>query len=277
MSGHSKWATTKRRKGAVDQKRGHVFTKLANAITVAVRKGGVDSEMNFSLRLAIDRAKAANMPKENIERAIKRGSGDLAGEHLEEVAYEGFGPGKVALIIECLTPNKNRTVSEIKHILEKHGGALAGPGAVMWMFEKRGVINVAPTFRSDSKNVAPTFRSDSKNVAPTFRSDQSGLKTGVTTNLDDLELKLIDAGADDIIEEGEEEIDVYTKPENLQKVKENLEKEAPNWGIKIESAGQELVAKEKIKVTDEINEKLEKLFEELEEHQEVSEYYTNLA
>lgn len=244
MSGHSKWATTKRRKGAVDQKRSNVFTKLTNGITVAARKGGSDPAMNFSLRLAIDRAKEANMPKENIERAIKRGSGELAGEYLEEVAYEGFGPGKIAIIIECLTPNKNRTVSEIKHILEKHGGALAGPGAVAWMFEKKGVITIN--------------------------------KKLLTINKDALELKIIDVGVDDI-EEDEEEIVVYTKPENLEKVKENLDKEAVDWGIKIESANQELVAREKVEVADEINEKLNALFEELEEQQEVSEYYTNLA
>lgn len=244
MSGHSKWTQIKHKKGTADQKRGNLFTKLGNAITVAARQAGGDVEVNFSLRLAVDKAKAFNMPKENIERAIKRGTGELAGEKLEEVTYEGFGPGKVALVIECLTPNKNRTVSEIKHILEKQGGTLAGPGAVRWMFEKRGVITIN--------------------------------KKQLTINKDEVELKLIDAGADDI-EEGEEEIVLYAKSENLQKVKENLEKEAEGWDIEINSAGLELVAKEKIEVTDEINEKLEKLFEELDEHQEVSSYYTNLS
>jgi len=135
MSGHSKWATTKHKKEAIDKKRGALFTKLGNAITIAARQGS-DLETNFSLRLAIDRAKAANMPKENIERAIKRGAGEIEGAQLEEIIYEGFGPGKISIIIETLTDNKNRTVSEIKHILDKSGGTMAGQGSVMWMFER---------------------------------------------------------------------------------------------------------------------------------------------
>jgi len=235
MSGHSKWATTKRKKFAVDAKRSSVFTKLANNVTVAARHGGGDPEMNFRLRLAIERAKAASMPKENIERAIKRGLGELDGQHLEEVVYEGYGPGQVAILVECLTDNRNRTHGEIKKIFESFGGTLAGQGSVAWQFEKKGVIVIA-----DAK---PT---------------------------EEVELKIIDAGADDFNLTVEEMV-VYTKPEDLQKVKENLEKEK----FKIEAANLEYVAKEKINLTEEEEEALAKLIEALEEQNEVNEYYLN--
>ncbi len=136
MSGHSKWSKIKHKKGAADAKRGAVFTKLGNAVTLAARQGGGDPEMNFSLRLAIDKAKAGNVPKENIDRAIKRGTGELGGANLEEIIYEGFGPNNIPIIIQTLTDNRNRTVAEIKHILEKSGGTMAGPNSVSWMFEK---------------------------------------------------------------------------------------------------------------------------------------------
>lgn len=254
MSGHSKWAQIKHKKGAADQKRGSLFSKLTNTITVAARRSGGDPDMNFKLRLTIDKARQANMPKENIERAIKRGTGELASVNLEEITYEGFGPGKVAIIIECLTDNKNRTAAEIKHILGKHGGLIAGPGAVAWMFKKYGVITIS---------VAPTFRSE--------RSDQLGPKTSATSNLEELELKLIEWGASDI-KVNNDRILVYTKPEDLQKVKENLDKE----NIPVESAEIEFVAKEKVEVGNEMKEKLKKLFEELDENDGVSNYYTNL-
>lgn len=146
MSGHSKWAKIKHKKGVADAKRGAIFTKLGNAATIAARQGGGDPEINFSLRLAIDKAKAGNVPKDNIERAIKRGTGELGGVNLEEITYEGFGPNKIPIIIECLTDNKNRTVAEIKHILDKNGGSLSGQGSVMWMFErnKSAEIKFAP-------------------------------------------------------------------------------------------------------------------------------------
>ena len=150
MSGHSKWNSIKHKKGAADAKRGALFTKLGHAITIATRSGGNDPEMNFSLRLAIDKAKTSNMPKENIERSIKRGAGELGNATLEEITYEGFLPAVVQQncgtkegcpsiipsIIQVLTDNKNRAVSEIKNILEKSGGSIAGPGAVMWMFDR---------------------------------------------------------------------------------------------------------------------------------------------
>ncbi len=236
MSGHSKWSKIKHKKGAADQKRGANFTKLGNAITVAAKKGG-DPEMNFSLRIAIDKAKSGNLPKDNIERAIKRGTGELGGAQLEENTYEGFGPGKIGIIIETLTDNKNRTVAEVKHTLDKSGGSLSGPGAVMWMFNRLGVLITN--------------------------------KEGV--DKDELELKAIDAGAEDI-EDDEEEMTIYTKPEELQKVKENLEKE----NIKIESAEIEFIAKEKKETTDELDEKLEKFFDILDENGDITNYYTNI-
>ena len=186
MSGHSKWATTKRAKAAVDAKRGKQFTKLANAITVAAREGGGSIEANPRLRSAVDSARAASMPKENIERAIKRGTGELAGEIIESVVYEGFAPGGSAVIVEALTDNRNRTAQTIKSIFQKHGGSLAGPGAVAWMFDRRGVIHA--------------------------------LKSP-DTSLD--ELALIEMGADDILPVDDEYI-LLVSPDKLIALKETL-------------------------------------------------------
>ena len=140
MSGHSKWSTIKRKKGALDAKRGRIFTNIIREIITSTRIGGKDISSNPRLRLAIDEAKAANMPKENIERAMKKGAGELEGETYEEIIYEGYGPAGVALLIETLTDNRNRTVSEVRHALSRHGGSLGESGCVMWMFNKKGVI-----------------------------------------------------------------------------------------------------------------------------------------
>lgn len=140
MSGHSKWASIKHKKGAMDAKRGKIFTRLIKEITVAARLGGGDAEGNPRLRTAILAAKAENMPKDNIERAIKKGTGELEGVSYEEANYEAYGPGGVAVLIDCLTDNKNRTVADIKHICDRHAGRLGEPGCVSWMFEKKGVI-----------------------------------------------------------------------------------------------------------------------------------------
>jgi len=142
MSGHSKWATIKRKKGKADAERGRVFTKLIKEIVVAARDGGGDLEANPSLRTIVDKAKAANMPNDNIDRAIKRGTGELEGVTYEEQVYEGYGPGGVAMMIESLTDNKNRTVSELRNMFSKHGGNLAENGAVAWLFESKGLITV---------------------------------------------------------------------------------------------------------------------------------------
>jgi YebC/PmpR family DNA-binding regulatory protein len=144
MSGHSKWKTIKHKKEATDAKRGKMFTRLTREITIAAKEGGGDIETNFSLRLAVDKAKGANMPKENIDRAIKRGTGELKGEDLVEVVYEGYAPHGVGLLIEVLTDNRNRTVAEIRHALSRNGGTMADAGAVSWQFERKGYIGVAP-------------------------------------------------------------------------------------------------------------------------------------
>lgn len=238
MSGHSKWAQIKRQKATTDKKRGNLFTKLGNAITVAARQGGEDPDSNFKLRLAIEKAKAANMPNENIERAIKRGMGELEGVTLEEIIYECFGPGGMAIVVESTTDNKNRTTSSLRSILSKYQGNLGGSGSVMWMFDKKGVVRI--------------------------------LKSKVA-NKDELTLKLIDAGVEDIIEE-EEGFTIYTKIDDLPKIKEFIEKE----NITPESAEIELVSQNKIKIKDEsIKKKINQLFEELEADDDINNYFTN--
>ncbi len=233
MSGHSKWATTKRAKGAADAKRGAIFTKLANAITVAAKLGGGDPTSNFKLRLSIDQAKAANMPKDNIERAIKKGTGELSGGAIESIIYEGFGPDKIALIIEALTDNRNRTSSSIKHLLNKYGGSLGGPGSVSWLFELRGIIQLG---KIDEK----------------------------------LELELIDLGVFDI-QKNENDILLYTEVNSLKKIKEFLEEK----NIKVEHAEIEQVAKEKKLINQESKERIQKLFNELDENEDINDFYTN--
>lgn len=183
MSGHSKWAKIHRGKAVEDAKRGAVFTKLGNNIAIAAR-GGENPDMNFSLRLAIDRAKAANMPMNNIQRAIDRGSGKLGGEQIQEVMYEGYGPGGSAIIVECATDNINRTYPEVRNAFTKHGGSIAEKGAVLFQFDQKGVIQVKG----------------------------SG---------EDLLLEVLDAGADDA-EEDEGEITVYTDSKKLAEVRDSL-------------------------------------------------------
>lgn len=142
MAGHNKWSSIKHRKGAQDAKRGKIFTRIAKEITIAAREGGGDPEFNASLRLAIDKGKAANMPKDNIERAVKRGTGELEGGQLEEIVYEGYGPHGVGMIIECVTDNRNRSVAEVRSTLTKNGGNMATSGAVAWQFVRKGFIMV---------------------------------------------------------------------------------------------------------------------------------------
>lgn len=195
MSGHSKWSQIKRQKGTTDIRRGQLFTKAANAITIAVRAGGgiTDPESNFRLRLAIEKARAANMPKENIQRAIERGKGiGERGQELEEVVYEGFGPGGISVIVECVTDNKQRTLSEIKNVFDKSGGTLGQPGSVSYQFKQVGQI----TIKKDNKS------------------------------LDEILVVAADSGAQDIEEvpQAGEEVLIYTDSSSLQKVKEFLDK-----------------------------------------------------
>ncbi len=183
MSGHSKWETIKRQKGANDAKRGAIFTKLGNAIAIAARSGA-DPDMNFALRMAIDKAKAANVPNANIQKAIDRGSGKLGGDQIQEILYEGYGPGGVAVLVECATDNVNRTYPEVRLAFSKHGGNIAEKGAVAFQFERKGVI----------------------------RAKGSG---------DDFMLAVLESGAEDVVEEGEESI-IYTNPKELASVRDNL-------------------------------------------------------
>ncbi len=239
MSGHSKWAKIKHQKATGDAKKGNVFSKMARVITLAAREGG-DPSFNFKLRLAIDSAKAAGVPKDNIERAIKRGTGeDKEGAAFEEAIYEGFGPGGAAIMIFVVTDNKNRAVSDIKHILSEHGGSLAGAGSVSWMFERRGVMRFE--------------------------------KTAVSKPMDEFQLELIEAGAQDIKEE-DGIVAAYVLPNDLEKIKKFLEEK----GIVMSGAEVEFVAKESIKIDDpEIKSRLLKMFEELDENEDVSDFYVN--
>ncbi len=155
MSGHSKWAQIKRQKGAADVKRGALYTKLGHALALAVREGGRDPAMNVKLRLALERARAANMPNTTVERAIQRGAGELAGQAPpEQIVYEGYGPGGTALLVQTLTDNKNRTASELRHLFAEHGGTLAGAGSVQWMFTPRGVVRMQETTLTPEQELA---------------------------------------------------------------------------------------------------------------------------
>ena len=208
-------------------------------ISIAARDGG-DPDANFSLRLAIEKAKEVGMPKDNIERAIKKGTGEGGGAIIEEVMYEGYGPGGVAVMVKALTDNKNRTVSDIKHLLSDAGGSMAGAGSVMWMFQQLGVI--------------------------TINKEQLNGKI----SRDDFELQMIEAGAEDI-EESEDQIDIKTKVENFQKVLHKVKE----LGVESVESGLQWVAKDKVVVSEEIRGRLEKLFGIFEEHDDVDDFYTN--
>ncbi len=238
MSGHSKWATTKRAKAVVDAKRGAIFTKLANVITIAAKKGG-DIDSNPSLRAAVDKARSVNMPKDNIERAIKKGTGELAGDAVEELYYEAVLPNNVQVVVKCLTDNKNRSAATVRHTLSKAGGSL---GSVMWNFEQKGVVVIT---KEELKN---------KNI-----------------NLEELELELIETDIDDFKPE-EEVLVVLTKIENLQKTRKLLE----DKGLNIDSAEIEYVAKEKNALDEESLEKIRNFVEELDDLEDVSDYYLNV-
>lgn len=188
MAGHSKWANIQHRKGAQDKKRGKLFTKLIREVTVAARAGGGDPVANPRLRLAIDKAKAQSMPKDNIERAIKRGSGELDGSEYEEILYEGYGPGGVAVLVDCLTDNRNRTVADVRHAFSKFGGNLGADGSVAYLFNQVGLISYS---------------------------------TGVDE--DKLIEVAIDAGAEDVIANDDGTIDVLTEPSEFETLKGRLE------------------------------------------------------
>lgn len=236
MSGHSKWSTIKHKKALTDAKKGKLFSKISRMISVAVREKGPSPDTNLPLRLALEKAKEANMPAENIQRAIKKYSGETA-DQLEEVQFEGYGPGGIALIIEAITESRNRTSQEIRHALSSRGGTMASPGSVLWMFEKYGDIII----------------------------DCAGKNRG------DLELAAIEAGVEDV--QGEKEkIIILTKPEDVYRVKKILEEK----GALIEKMGFDYQAKNTIVVTDALLKKqVEDLFEALDDHDDVQEIYSN--
>lgn len=237
MAGHSKWANIKHRKSAVDAKRGKIFTKLIREITVAAKMGGSDLDSNPRLRLAVDKARGQSMPKDNIERAIKKGAGELDGESYEEISYEGYGPGGVAILVECTTDNKNRTVSEIRNIFSKRGGNLGENGSVAWMFKKQGVIRV-----DDSK---------------------------ITE--EELFEKAIEAGAEDLTHEDSLFI-VTTAFEDLHTVLKALQEA----GIEVGESAVEMVPENSINVTDkDQGEKLLTLLENLEDNDDVQNVWSN--
>ncbi len=238
MSGHSKWAQIKRKKGAADVKKGAMFTRLGREIAIAARAGGGDPDANFSLRLAVEKARASNMPKDNIERAIKRGTGELAeGGQLEEVMYEGYGPGGTALLVQVLTDNRNRAASEIRHIFTRGGGNMASSNAVAWMFEKKGVVTLEANGRDP----------------------------------DELALELIDAGADDVKVDGND-IEAYSAPEQLKALRDALQKRK----LPVASAEIAWIAKTPAEVNDDQAVQTMKLMESLEEQDDVQKVFTNL-
>ena len=236
MSGHSKWATIKHKKAATDAKRGRVFTRIIREITIAARIGGGDPNSNPRLRTAIAAAKNENMPNENIERAVLRGTGQLEGEQYEEAMFEGYGPGGVGMLIQVVTTNRNRIVGEFRHLMSKNGGNMAEAGAVGWMFHRKGEVTVAKEAASEDKL---------------------------------LELAL-DAGAEDVKDDGSSWY-IVTPPESLEAVKEALGKA----GIKPESAEIAMVPQNYIKLTGQQAQQMLRLVEAFEEHDDVQHVYAN--
>ena len=235
MSGHNKWSTIKHKKGAADAKRGQVFTKLIKEITVAAKLGGGDADGNPRLRTAIDKAKAENMPKENIERAIKKGTGELEGVTYEEITYEGYGPGGVAVLVEVMTDNRNRTVSDVRSIFTKCNGNMGETGCVAWMFDKKGLIVL-------SKN----------------------------TDFDKLFEAALEAGAEDVSDQ-DEQFEVITDQSTFMDVRDSLAKQ----GFAFESAEVTMIPQTMIKLEGKPAENMLKLMERLEDNDDVQNVYAN--
>ncbi|MEA3459453.1 MAG: YebC/PmpR family DNA-binding transcriptional regulator [Chloroflexota bacterium] len=235
MSGHSKWSTIKHKKAAKDARRGQLFTKLVREITIAAREDS-DLETNFQLRLAIDKAKEANMPKENIERAIKKGTGELKGAELEEITYEGYGPYGVAMLVQVVTDNRRRAVAGVRRILTRQGGSLGESGCVSWLFEPKGYITIA-----------------------------------ADTDPDEMALMAIDAGAEDVTV-GSDLVEVYTGLDDFQLVKEMLEKNE----VTLESAEISMIPKSLTQLGEEETMRVMKLIDALEDLEDVEQVYSNL-
>ncbi|CAN5532168.1 YebC/PmpR family DNA-binding transcriptional regulator [soil metagenome] len=236
MSGHSKWATIKRKKAATDSARGKVFTKIIKEITISARQGGGDPAGNPRLRLAISSAKAANMPQENITRGIKKGTGELEGVNYEEIMYEGYAPGGIAMLIESVTDNRNRTVAELRHTISKTNGNLGESGSVSWMFERKGIITIP--------------------------------SAGV--NEDELMEIILEAGADDLKNE-EDFFEVVTTLENFEKVRKTLESK----NISMESASLQYIAKDLVALDEKQQGAVMSCIEAVEDNDDVQNVYTN--
>ena len=236
MSGHSKWHTIKHKKGAADAKRGRVFTKIIKEITVAARVGGGDPNGNPRLRTVLAAAKAANMPKDNIEKAIKKGTGELAGVSYDEVSYEGYGPGGVAMFVQALTDNRNRTLPEIRHLFSKFGGNLGESNCVGWMFEKKGYVVVAKA----------------------------------AANEDTLMEVVIEAGGDDVRDDGDN-WEIFTPTERLEQVREAI----TGKGIAVATAEVSMVPKNTVKVEGKNAQRVLAMMEGLEEHDDVQNVWAN--
>jgi YebC/PmpR family DNA-binding regulatory protein len=236
VSGHSKWATIKHKKGKTDAARGKLFSKLSRAITVAAREGGGDPNMNMALANAIEKAKAESMPKDNIERAIQRGTGGAEGVNYESIVYEGYGPAGVAIIVEVLTDNKNRSAAEVRNIFSKHGGQLAQPGAVAWGFERRGSIYVDATKYEE----------------------------------DDVMAAAIDAGAEDVVQDGEQ-FQVLTEPSDFAAVRDAV----AAAGIEIDNADLTMIPKNTVKLEENDARKTMKIMDALEDSDDVQEVFAN--
>jgi len=237
MSGHSKWSTIKRKKGAADAKRGKIFSQLAKEIAVAAKTGGGDPNTNPRLRTVLLAARSQNMPKDNVERAVKKGTGELPGVTYEEARYEGYATGGVALVIDLLTDNKNRAVAEIRHILTRNGGSMAENGAVLWNFEQKGQITIEKSACSE----------------------------------EDMFEKAIEAGAEDVDIEGADYYEITTKPADLHVVLEALE----NGGLKAEAANLTLVPKTTVRVEGNAAGTVLRTVEALEDHEDVQNVYAN--
>jgi len=236
MSGHSKWSTIKRKKAAIDAKRGKIFTTLIREITIAARAGGGDPDSNPRLRHAISSARDANMPQDNIKKAIMKGTGELPGTTYEECTYEGFGPGGVAIFMEVLTDNKNRTVADIRHLITKYGGNLGENGSVAWMFDTKGQIILT----RDNQDENTLFEA------------------------------AIDAGAEDF-EAVHDEFIITTDPADIMSVRNAIE----NKGYFVESSKVEMLPKNLHKINDENSEKAISLLNEIEDHDDIKSIYTN--
>ncbi|NNF65958.1 MAG: YebC/PmpR family DNA-binding transcriptional regulator [Gammaproteobacteria bacterium] len=236
MAGHSKWANIQHRKGAQDKKRGKLFTKLIREITIAARVGGSDVDANPRLRLAIDKAKGQSMPKDNIERAVKRGAGELEGDDYEEVRYEGYGPGGVAVMVDCLTDNRNRTVADVRHGFSKYGGNLGADGSVSYLFRQVGLISY-PAGTSEEKI---------------------------------MEIAL-DAGAEDIVTNADKSIDVLTDPADFEQVREVMDKSGPD----IDNAEVTMLASTQATLNEREAGSMIKMLEVLEDLDDVQNVYSN--